>query len=313
VDRDSNPATPCTTADPAPSSSSKSATYAVIGVLLAAAALALVAAVVLIRARRRRWLEENRPFVFDMILDELRASGLVGDRLALDSRPRELKRGTVSMISRLGEGAFGEVYKGLIKDQNAPEYTVAIKTLHADSSSAEKTDFMREAALMAQLKHPNVLSIVGVVTVGQPLLLVLQYCEHGSLNAFLKRHIGFQALQIASKYSIMLDIARGMTYLAGKHVVHRDLATRNVLVGADFACKIADFGLSREIETGSADYYASGRGLIPLRWTAPEAISSRHFSTATDVWAFGVLCGEVFDDGAEVCQCLCMSVFRVWR
>jgi serine/threonine protein kinase len=118
----------------------------------------------------------------------------------------------------------------------------------------------------------------------------------------------------------MLDVAQGMTYLAKRKIVHRDLATRNVLVNADYICKVSDFGMSREVAGEEEEYYAANTGIIPLRWTSPEALKSRHFSTASDVWSFSVLCGEwmegnpffftlkftkmsspgeVFDDGAQ--------------
>ena len=158
---------------------------------------------------------------------------------------------------------------------------------------------MQEAALMAQLRHPNIVSLVGVCTAGAPKILVLQYCEHGALRDLLQRRAGGgDALPPAARHRILLDVAKGMHFLARLHVVHRDLAARNVLVATDYTCKIADFGLSRELPAGDAEYYASALGMVPLRWTAPEALFKRHFSSASDVWAYGVFCGEVFDDGA---------------
>ena len=63
----------------------------------------------------------------------------------------------------------------------------------------------------------------------------------------------------------------------------------------------ADFGMSREMPNAGADYYASSLGLVPLRWTAPEVLNTRHHSVLSDVWSFGILCCEVFDNGAKVC------------
>jgi serine/threonine protein kinase len=171
--------------------------------------------------------------------------------------------------------------------------------LKHDPTSAEINTFMREAALMAPLNHPNVVGLVGVVTAGEPRLIALQFCEHGSLLSFLRSRTGFNALQLQSKYNIILDVAEGMVYLSKRKIVHRDLAARNVLVNADYLCKVADFGLSREVGTEESDYYAVSTTVMPLRWTAPEALKTRHFSSASDVWAFGVTCGEVFDDGAQ--------------
>jgi tyrosine-protein kinase Src len=72
-------------------------------------------------------------------------------------------------------------------------------------------------------------------------MLVIQYCEHGSLHAFLQEHVGFNELQITSKLRILEDVARGMQFLASLLIVHRDLAARNVLVGADYICKVCLF------------------------------------------------------------------------
>ncbi len=98
--------------------------------------------------------------------------------------------------------------------------------------------FLEEAALMAQLRHPNVVSLIGVCTTGSPCTLVLQYCEHGSLLNFLRRHTGFNELLFTSKICIMEDVACGMHFLSSLNIVHRDLSARNILVGADFVCKV---------------------------------------------------------------------------
>jgi serine/threonine protein kinase len=269
-------------------------------------ALVLVGLFFLWRTRRAQKNEKNRPFSFDTALSELRNRG-VGDN-TLDGKPREIKRTAVKLLDNIGEGAFGTVYKGLVDERSTtgvPEYTVAVKVLKNEPTGSEIKEFMREAAIMAQFKHPNVLSLVGVCTVGEPAIIVLQFCEHGSLLSFLKKHTGFQQLQLASKLSILADVTGGMAYLASCNVVHRDLATRNVLVGSDFVCKVSDFGLSREVDSTSADYYASPKGMLPLRWTAPEALKTRHFATTSDVWSFGITCGEVFDDGELVGLLLC--------
>ena len=79
-------------------------------------------------------------------------------------------------------------------------------------------------------------------------------------------------------------------YLASLNIVHRDLACRNVLVGEGKILKITDFGLSREVEEV---YIKKTRGRLPLKWMAIESISEREFSTASDVWSFGVVLWEI--------------------
>ena len=93
---------------------------------------------------------------------------------------------------------------------------------------------------------------------------------------------------------MMRGIAYGMQYLSEMSYVHRDLAARNVLVNSQLVCKIADFGLSREIGEGNVDgAYTTRGGKIPVRWTAPEAIAFRKFTSSSDVWSFGIVMWEV--------------------
>ena len=108
---------------------------------------------------------------------------------------------------------------------------------------------LREAALMAQFDHAHVVRLIGVVTIGDPLLVVLEYCEYGSLKSFLAE----ASLTPHVQHQMAGDCAEGMAYLSHHRFVHRDLAARNVLLSSDCRCKIADFGLSRE--TVNSEYY----------------------------------------------------------
>ena len=257
-----------------------------------------------------RWQRQQllvKKFSFQQELDELLARGIVFRGVESNDfgrlLPREIPRHCVKKLAPLGEGAFGAVFKGAVEERGARGlvvYNVAIKMLKNAPSASETKQFMSEAALMAPLQHPNIVSLVGVVTAGEPRMLLMQFCEHGSLLAFLQQRTGFHALVLESKYRLMADVADGMLYLSSCRIVHRDLACRNVLVHADFSCKIADFGMSREMAPDDSNYFASDTGTVPLRWTAPEALNTRQYSTASDVWSFAVLCGEIFDNGAQV-------------
>ena len=110
------------------------------------------------------------------------------------------------------------------------------------------------------------------------------------------------SFQVMQMVGMMRGIAYGMQYLAEMSFVHRDLAARNVLVNSQLVCKIADFGLSREISSEGSNAidggaYTTRGGKIPVRWTAPEAIAFRKFTSASDVWSFGIVMWEVMSYG----------------
>jgi EphA7 len=124
-----------------------------------------------------------------------------------------------------------------------------------------------------------VVMCIGVVTAGSPAMLVLQLCDKGSLQTVLKDADPQVGVDVKGKYC--LHVVLGMDYLAGLGFVHRDLAARNILVDAKDCGKVADFGLSRDTEDN--DYYVAKAGKVPIRWTAPEALSARKFSEYSDV------------------------------
>uniref|UniRef100_A0A8C5SRA7 Protein kinase domain-containing protein n=2 Tax=Elapidae TaxID=8602 RepID=A0A8C5SRA7_LATLA len=148
---------------------------------------------------------------------------------------------------------------------------------------------------MGQFDHPNVVHLEGVVTRGKPVMIVIEYMENGALDAFLRKHDGqFTVIQLVG---MLRGIAAGMRYLADMGYVHRDLAARNILVNSNLVCKVSDFGLSRVIEDDPEAVYTTTGGKIPVRWTGPEAIQYRKFTSASDVWSYGIVMWEVMSYG----------------
>ncbi|XP_030605824.1 high affinity nerve growth factor receptor isoform X1 [Archocentrus centrarchus] len=224
---------------------------------------------------------------------------------------QHIKRQDIVLKWELGEGAFGKVYlaecANLSPDND--RMLVAIKTLK-DANESTRQDFQREAELLTVLQHQHIVRFYGVCTDGEPLAMVFEYMRHGDLNRFLRAH-GPDAhileeskmpplgeLTLPQMLHIAAQIASGMVYLASLHFVHRDLATRNCLVGEGLVVKIGDFGMSRDIY--STDYYrVGGRTMLPIRWMPPESIMYRKFTTESDIWSFGVVLWEIFTYGKQ--------------
>ncbi|XP_029687276.1 ephrin type-B receptor 3 isoform X2 [Takifugu rubripes] len=192
---------------------------------------------------------------------------------------------------------FGEVCRGRLKQAGRREMVVAIKTLKAGYTERQRRDFLAEASIMGQFDHPNVIRLEGVLTRSCPVLIITEFMENGALDSFLRLNDGrFTMTQLVG---MLRGIAAGMKYLSDLNYIHRDLAARNILVNSNLVCKVSDFGLSRFLDDTSADptYTSSLGGKIPIRWTAPEAIAFRKFTTASDVWSYGIVMWEVVSYG----------------
>uniref|UniRef100_A0A087YAT4 receptor protein-tyrosine kinase n=1 Tax=Poecilia formosa TaxID=48698 RepID=A0A087YAT4_POEFO len=192
-------------------------------------------------------------------------------------------------------GEFGEVYRGSLKAPGKKEVAVAIKTLKPGYTEKQRQDFLSEASIMGQFSHQNIIRLEGVVTKFKHAMIVTEFMENGALDRYLRDHDGeFSSHQLVG---MLRGIAAGMKYLSEMSYVHRDLAARNILVNTALECKVSDFGLSRVLEDEPEGTYTTSGGKIPIRWTAPEAIAYRKFTSASDVWSFGIVMWEVMAFG----------------
>ncbi|XP_065141885.1 ephrin type-A receptor 2 [Paramisgurnus dabryanus] len=195
----------------------------------------------------------------------------------------------------IGAGEFGEVYRGILKAPGRKETAVAIKTLKPGYTEKQRQDFLSEASIMGQFTHQNIIRLEGVVTKFKHAMIITEYMENGALDKYLRDHDDeMSSFQLVG---MLRGIAAGMKYLSDMSYVHRDLAARNILVNSNLECKVSDFGLSRVLEDDPEGTYTTSGGKIPIRWTAPEAIAYRKFTSASDVWSFGIVMWEVMAFG----------------
>uniref|UniRef100_A0A665U641 receptor protein-tyrosine kinase n=1 Tax=Echeneis naucrates TaxID=173247 RepID=A0A665U641_ECHNA len=320
---------------PTTTASSPAYSMSVIVIILTALAAAVFLTIVILACckRRKQWRIRKRAMETptmtalpsELLLDRLHPNPMYQRvPLLLNSKllALEYPRNNIQYVRDIGEGAFGRVFQARAPALlPAESFTmVAVKMLKEEASADMQNDFQREAALMAEFDHPNIVRLLGVCAVGKPMCLMFEYMAHGDLNEFLRRRLPTQSvhtlsraslsgrsfsseaeagpLSCAEQLSISKQIAGGMAYLSERKFVHRDLATRNCLVGEEMVVKIADFGLSRNIY--SADYYkANENDAIPIRWMPPESIFYNRYTTESDVWAYGVVLWEIFSHGMQ--------------
>ncbi|XP_037941645.1 focal adhesion kinase 1-like, partial [Teleopsis dalmanni] len=236
-----------------------------------------------------------------------------GDYSTPTVRNYELDRNQITLNDVIGVGQFGDVHIGTFHIKNSGKkmqnlknkndiidtklstvIQVAVKTCKTTEESENSDHFLEEAYIMQKFDHPHIIRLIGICS-SSPIWIVMELAKLGELRSYLKTNSERMKRETLILYCYQLSTA--LSYLESKKFVHRDIAARNVLVSSPTCIKLADFGLSRWVSDQS--YYHSSMCKLPIKWMAPESINFRRFTTASDVWMFGVCCWEILMLGVK--------------
>ncbi|KAL0965852.1 hypothetical protein UPYG_G00286590 [Umbra pygmaea] len=236
----------------------------------------------------------------DMVPIRTRGFGFPG---AFENQdPAQFEERHLIFLKQLGKGNFGSVdmcrYDPL---QDNTGEVVAVKKLQ-HSTEENLRDFEREIEILKSLQHDNIVKYKGVCySAGRRnLRLIMEYLPYGSLKDYLMNNKDRFDYKKLLHYAS--QICKGMEYLATKRYIHRDLATRNILVESDLRVKIGDFGLTKVLPQGKDYYTVREPGESPIYWYAPESLTESKFSVGSDVWSFGVVLYELFTHSDKNCS-----------
>ncbi|XP_068677817.1 focal adhesion kinase 1-like isoform X2 [Montipora foliosa] len=206
----------------------------------------------------------------------------------------DIPRSRLKLEIIIGQGQFGDVHRGTYISADDPNLQVAIKSCKNPDS---RDKFLEEAYTMKQFDHPHIIKLIGVC-MDDDFYIVMELAAHGEMRSYLQK--SRHSINLETLLSYVFQLSTAMSYLESKNFVHRDIAARNVLVCTPKCVKLADFGLSRWVDDQT--YYKASKGKLPIKWMAPESINFRRFTTASDIWMFGVCMWEILMYGVKPFQ-----------
>ncbi|XP_060201926.1 receptor-like cytoplasmic kinase 176 [Lycium barbarum] len=202
--------------------------------------------------------------------------------------------------SVLGEGGFGSVFKGWVDEQTllaskpGAGIVIAVKKLNQEGAQGHR-EWLAEINYLGQLRHPNLVRLIGYCLEDDHRLLVYEFMPKGSMeNHLFRRGSYFEALSWSLRMKVAVGAARGLAFLhnAETSVIYRDFKTANILLDSNYNAKLSDFGLARDGPTGDKSH-VSTRVMGTYGYAAPEYLSTGHLTAKSDVYGFGVVLLEI--------------------
>ncbi|KAH7729861.1 TK/FER protein kinase [Aphelenchoides avenae] len=213
-----------------------------------------------------------------------------GEQLQLKRAVRKSKfqlvHKDIKLQKKIGSGAYGTVYCGVLLKENIP---VAVKRIDSDGKNEALLEMIKEARVMQMFEHKNIVRFYGFIVDRMPFLLVMELCRDGCLEDTLRNHHKM-AITINKRVDLMRQAAHGLEYVHSKDCIHRDIATRNCLLAGE-VLKLADFGMCRP----SSIYKVDLNKPQNVRWLAPEVWMTAETNKSTDCYAFGIMLWECFE------------------
>ncbi|XP_062092670.1 receptor-like cytoplasmic kinase 176 [Humulus lupulus] len=211
--------------------------------------------------------------------------------------------------SMVGEGGFGSVFKGWI-DENSLKaakpgtgLVIAVKRLNQEGLQGHR-EWLTEIDFLGQLKHPNLVRLIGYCLEDDHRLLVYEFMSRGSLdNHLFRRASYFQPLSWSIRIKVALGAAKGLAFLHSDEarVIYRDFKTSNILLDSNYNAKLSDFGLAKDGPANDKSH-VSTRVMGTFGYAAPEYMATGHLTAKSDVYSFGVVMLEMLSGKRAVDQ-----------
>ena len=198
----------------------------------------------------------------------------------------EVQRSEIKCVKKFSEDRFDVIWEGTWKENT----NVSIRI--PKEGILSKTEILEQIEVMKRVHHPNVIKLYGISTKQTPIYILTDLMKPGSLLQYLQDNK--QLLEYNDLVKICVQVARGMAHLHKHHIIHRDIAARSVLVDEKLICKVSALNLAKVVDTNPHIYNGPTNEKVPIKWSAPEVITSHIFSVKSDVWSFGIFLYEVF-------------------